>query len=190
MSKVRKIRVNVESEAMISDPSPDSNPDRGDFFLSNPYPCEPCSALSRKIPYGQSSNKYLFKCAQVRMDVATMSGQVNNRVADKLARAMKGHIPTASNPVHWHLPRIQHVTLVPSPAQGKDGWMFKQEQGVFPFPLVLLSHEFFLQSKGLGIFNKTEVYTVQLHDPCSSQRDGGHRPPYIFPTPYTLHPKS
>jgi hypothetical protein len=98
------------------------------------------------------------------MDVAPMSGQVNNRVTDQLPGAMKGHIPTASNPVHWYLSRFQHMPLIPSPAQGKDGRMFKQEQGIFPFPLVPPSYEFFLQSKSLRILDETKVYTSKNHD--------------------------
>lgn len=101
----------------------------------------------------QNRNEYSFKPTQVGMHVAALVGQIEDRVAYQLTRPVKGHIPSPTNTIDWHLAWVQHVPLISSTAQGKNRRMLKEQERILTLPLASPPDQFFLPGKGLHIFN-------------------------------------
>jgi len=76
---------------------------------------------------------------------------------------MKGHVPSPPDAIDRHLTGVQQVSLISSPAQSEDGWVFKQEQQVLTCTPTPLLDQGFLPGQGLGIFNQTKVNAVKVH---------------------------
>ena len=136
--------MDVEGKTMVGHlvgVHPDTN--GGNFLPGHPDACvktmtgrffEPCADNS---PVLKSADKHFFQSSDIQNRFPRSPAKLDDRIADQLARAVKGYIAT---PVHVMdsnimffdpLPGGLDVCVVGIRAQGIGGRMLQQQQGVW-----------------------------------------------------------
>ena len=76
------------------------------------------------------------------MHIFAVLFQVQNGIADQLARPVKRHLSATTDTMDRHLAGVEQISLVTAPAQGEHGWVFEQDESVrnlSRYPLLLLT---------------------------------------------------
>jgi len=134
-----QIHVHVQREAMASHPPIEMNANRGDLSPGDPDPrsTDPTTSSDPKEREGLDQDP--FELPKVSVQVATMIGQIQDRVSHQLARAVIGHVAT---PLHFEKAdpqsgqgRLGHqeMAFLPSAPKGDHGGVLEQQQEV-PYP--------------------------------------------------------
>jgi hypothetical protein len=94
-----QVEVDVEGQAVARHPARAAHADRGDLALACPDAAG-VRALERApvdVVLGERGDQRLLERADVAAQVAAASGEVEDRVADELARAVVGRAPAAAD---------------------------------------------------------------------------------------------
>ena len=108
--------------------------------LADPDPGLAGDPLPGHAEVRQGADQHFLQLAQVAVQVAAAGGQIDDRVADQLPRAVPGHVPAAAAGGHLHPAPGQfgageeEVLGARPPAQGDHRRVFEEHQGVFATP--------------------------------------------------------
>ncbi len=147
--EVAKIGGDVESEAVRRDALRDMDADGGDFFLLNaasgnrPDAGSPGDALCHHAEVAAGTDEDFFEQTNIihwtkmgTFFAGQIAAQIDDRVADELARAMVGDIAASIDLVQFDaallqkLVRGEDVGTAGIAAESEDWGVFKQEEGV------------------------------------------------------------
>ena len=180
--EIAEVGRDVEGEAMRSDTLRDMNADRGDLLLRYRAACKSPNASATADPLrghakiATGADEYLFEKAdeidraEVRAALAReIATQVDDWIADKLARAMVGYVSTTIDLVDLHastgevLVRSKNVGARGVTAQSEHRGMLQEEQRVADAPLFASFDDTPLDLKRLCVRNTAETEEVDQH---------------------------
>ena len=161
----RWIEVDVERVAVRRHPARDVDADRGDLARR---PLEPDARQSfepRRLDAerGERADQRLLEVPDVLLHVAAVPLQVEDRVADELARAVEGRLAAAVGLDHLDLRALGHVQLrglVGAPAERHDGRVLEQDDRVGDRALRDRAREGALQLPRLEVRDLAELEEV------------------------------
>ena len=143
---------------------------------SSQTPVSPSSRVAVDAERGERADQRLLEVADVLLHVAAVPLQVEDRVADELARAVEGRLPAAVGLDHLDLRALGHVELrglVGAPAERHDGRMLEQDDRVGDRALRDGAREGALQLPRLEVRDLAELKEVAAgrHGAQASFRD-------------------
>ena len=134
--KGRKIGVAVDGDAVHRDPAFDLDSDGADLFFVDPDSAVDVESFAVQVEFLESLDDGLFEVAHPAVEVLAMFGDVEDGVGDELSGAVIGYVTAAVGgedldsfglvPIGW----VQQVFGLEAGAEGEDGVVFKQEEGV------------------------------------------------------------
>src|SRR6202521_2000450 len=95
VSEITQIRIDVQRKAVRSHPAADMNTDRRDFAAGSPHPGGALLPAGLNPELRQRADQHLLQGANVGHDVALPFSQIEDGVADHLARPMIGDVAAA-----------------------------------------------------------------------------------------------
>ena len=95
MVERREVAANVQGEPVHRDPMPDADADRGDLSIFDPDAGQARPGRGGDPDFGQGFDQQLFQPAQITMEILAASAQVDDRIADQLARPVIGRLSAA-----------------------------------------------------------------------------------------------
>ena len=92
------------------------------------------------------------------MQILTVAGEVQDGIANQLPGAVPGGFATAAdlNEGGWQMVRIAKAGTVWITADGKDGVVLQEQQGVGHFTAEVAGDDFLLEGKALGVVDAPE----------------------------------
>ncbi len=125
-----EIAADVEREAVHADPAAHADADRGDLLPPDPYARLPRAASGGDAIIGEQRDEHVFEAAEVTVQILSAHAQVEDRVADQLARSVIGGLPTAVRLHHGvgECAGIAQAGLIGRAADGVDRFVLEQQQ--------------------------------------------------------------
>src|SRR5579859_5948769 len=161
--EITQIRIDVQRKAVRSHPAADMNPDRGDFAAGSPHPGGAFLPAGLDSKLRQRGDQYLLQAPNVSHNVALPFSQIEDGVADHLARPMIGDIAAAVGAMKCdpgaleQLRGGQQVAVVAAAAHGNDVRMFHDEQLVRDLAALSPDHEVLLHGESVGVTDAAKV---------------------------------
>ena len=97
-----QVGVHVEGETMHGAPAPQAHADRPDLAVPDPCTVETSDALSRQAVGCGAPNHHLLEVFDVSADISPVGVEIEDRVADDLARPVVGDVPSAPGLEQFH----------------------------------------------------------------------------------------
>src|SRR5690554_1613393 len=119
-AKILKARCAVDGEAMHRDPAPDPHPDRAKLSLADPRAIEALDAACDDAVARRDLDHRLLEARDVFTNVAAIGVEIDDGVADKLPRAMIGHIAAPPGLNHIDGADVQEMMRFRGAAKGED----------------------------------------------------------------------
>jgi hypothetical protein len=147
----------VDGEAVHRNPFPDSHADGGELTISHPDASEPGAATGLDSEVVAGVDQGIFEFPQVFVEILTAWAEVEDGVADELARAMVGGLPAAVSFVKsvWKGGWIAEGRLIAEATDGVDRLMLHQENRVVTHARKDGSDVGFLKVEARLVVNKT-----------------------------------
>ena len=123
---MREVRRDIEREAVPRHPLLHVNPDAGDLPAACPHARESRTPLRRDIQDRERVDQRLLERAQIPVQILPVGAQVEDGIADQLARAMERHVAAALDFEHVDALSLQQVLGVRIPPQCDDRGMLEQ----------------------------------------------------------------
>ena len=180
--EVAEVGRHVKGEAMRGDATRDMNADRGDLLFRYRAACESPDASATADPLCEhaelttgADEDFLEEAhkvdrAKVRASLAgEIAAQIENWVADQLARTVIGHVPTPVDLVDLDtstgqvFARSEDVGARGVPAQSEHGGVLKEKQRVADAPLFAGFYDTLLDLKRLRVRNAAETEEMDQH---------------------------
>lgn len=168
-----EVVVDVEGEAVVGDPAGDAGAEGADFAVGGDAmvgvgAAEPDAGVGVEaggfdVIGGEGVDHGLFEGADVFADVFAVGAKVDDGIGDGLARAVVGGVAAAVGFDEVDasggilLGGEVEVGSVAVAADGDDGVVFEEEEGVFDGARLALFGEFALQRPGLAVGEAAEV---------------------------------
>src|SRR3546814_19874416 len=120
-----EIGVDVQGEAVKTDPVTDPHPDRADLLLApaaavDPDPDPPLAPLAADIEAAQRADHPLFEVVDIAAHVGATGTEFQHDIADALPRAVIGLSAAAPGPVDRAPARAQHLPVHGPGTAGPD----------------------------------------------------------------------
>ena len=161
---------------MGGDPAGDSHPDGGQLLGAHPDSRQPLHPARLDSEFGDGGDEDLFDLPEEEVQIPEGRREQKDGVAHQLARAVVGHVPSASRLEHLHspsgqiLPPGEEVIGIGSPPQGHHGRVFEQEEGVLPRTLLAARDQRLLKGEPLRVGNPPEPSDLHSDDATSVRR--------------------
>ncbi len=99
--EIAEIGVHVQREPMAGDPTRDPHADCPDLLVADPNSRQAGDSRSGDAELRDRSNQHFFDVAHVAVNIAAVRFEVDDRVADKLAGPVIGHVAAAARFVNF-----------------------------------------------------------------------------------------
>src|ERR1051326_2406632 len=97
----REIAPNLERESVHRDPMANTDTDRRDLAILHPDASQTTTRRRRYANPGQRLDEQIFEPAQISMQILAAVSQIDDWIADQLARAVVGCLAAAINGKQW-----------------------------------------------------------------------------------------
>src|SRR5207249_8005109 len=161
--EVAEVGRQVQGEGVADDRAVQLDPDRGELEISVPDPGQaglprlPCDTQPVQV-----GDERLLELLEVPGDGEPEVPQVDDRVADELARTVVGRLAAAVRPDHLDMAPVA-LRFVPEQvvggggfAHGEDVRVLEQQQGVFTIAGPQLPHQLGLEIPGFAVGDATQ----------------------------------
>ena len=160
--EVPQVRLDVQGEAVAGHPARDAHADGGDLFVADPHAGKPLDAPARNPILGDRTDQHLFDVAHVAVHVTAIRLEVDDRVADQLARPVIGHVAAAPclmdfDGVCCALRFVcEDVRRVGAASEREDVRVFEQQQLLVAFAAAQALDGLLLQAQAVGVTRQSE----------------------------------
>ena len=161
------VRIDVERETVIGDPLFDARADLRDLDLLqtrigllgliDPDADQLINQMSGDAKIGERADQRSFERAHIPTHIAPKIFQIQNGIADKLARTMEGDIASAVRFINFgahalqSIWRKQNIRPVGIATKRVNRWMLQQEECIGGVPSLARRHAFMLQAQAFSI---------------------------------------
>ena len=171
-----EVVADVQREPVGGDPARDPNTDGRDLLLPHPAPREAGDALCPKAVVGAREDQHLFEIPDIAVDIPPVRGEIEDRIADRLAGAVIGDVapPPAFEdleaPGRKCLRGEEEMVSAGVAPEREDRFVFEEEERVGDRRRLALRHQGVLDLEGAGVRHE-----AQPLDPQGARVEAGRR---------------
>ena len=154
-----EVSANIQRKAVHGNPTARADADAGQLAAGGgPDPRLARIALRRDAESVAAHHDSFLKGAEISMEVLPVAGEIQDRIADQLAGAVPGGLAAATDLDEGsrEVGGIAEAGAVRGTADGEDGIVLEQEEGVRRIACEMPGHDFLLEREALGVINTPE----------------------------------